>query len=232
MRNWLQQYFTFTQSERNGIIVLVLLSSVLLIAPRIYLLFRPVQQITTAPGAGDVNAFINEYKERAPATSSAETSAAKLPDVAKGDKPTGSAGNYIRNNNDANFRLDINKAGAAEFEKLRGIGSVLGARIVKFRGLLGGFAAKEQMQEVYGLPDSTYQRIKQQLVVDKADVEKLNINTAGYKTLKAHPYIKAGGARAIETYLKQHGNFKNTNELKGVLPDSSLKKLLPYLVAE
>ncbi len=47
--------------------------------------------------------------------------------------------------------FDINTADTTQLAELRGIGSKLSARIVKYRDALGGFHSTEQYVEVYGL---------------------------------------------------------------------------------
>ena len=59
--------------------------------------------------------------------------------------------------------IDINVADTTAFIALPGIGSKLAARIVNFREKLGGFYSIEQVGETFGLPDSTFQKIKQYL---------------------------------------------------------------------
>ena len=57
--------------------------------------------------------------------------------------------------------LDINSCDSSSLVMLPGIGPVLSARIIKFRSLLGGFARKDQLKEVYGLPIETYNLISE-----------------------------------------------------------------------
>jgi len=85
--------------------------------------------------------------------------------------------------------IDVNTADTTAFISLPGIGNKLAARIVTFREKLGGFYSVEQIGETYGLPDSTFQKIKQYLKLDNASVKKININTATVDEMKAHPYI-------------------------------------------
>ncbi|MEZ4904304.1 MAG: helix-hairpin-helix domain-containing protein [Spirosomataceae bacterium] len=47
--------------------------------------------------------------------------------------------------------FDINSADTTQLIRLKGIGSKLAARIIKFRDGLGGFASSAQYTEVYGL---------------------------------------------------------------------------------
>jgi len=130
----------------------------------------------------------------------------------------------------SNFKLDINKADSADFERLRGIGAKLSSRIVKYRGWLGGFYEVAQIKEVWGLPDSTFQKIKPQLYVSKPEVEKIAINTANYDDFRKHPYTRPL-AKQIVKYRDNNSAFASINDFCRVpdMSDSICKKLLPYL---
>lgn len=132
------------------------------------------------------------------------------------------------------FLIDINTADTTEWKKLHGIGSKLSQRIVNFRTKLGGFVSAEQVGETFGLPDSTFQKIKPFLQLSNtADVKKININTASIDEFKAHPYIKFPVANAIVQYRKEHGLFNNTADLQklGAVDETLFKKIAPYLTA-
>ena len=74
--------------------------------------------------------------------------------------------------------VDINTADSAAWRQLPGIGPAYSARIVKFREKLGGFHSIEQVSETYGLPDSTFEKIKSHLKLSPGGMREININTA------------------------------------------------------
>lgn len=126
--------------------------------------------------------------------------------------------------------IDINAADTSAFDALYGIGSRLAWRIVNFREKLGGFYSIEQIGETYGLPDSTFQKIKPRLQIS-GDVRKLNVNTATKDELKVHPYIRWNLANAIVEYRNQHGTFQQLEELKNIvlIDEATFKKMVNYL---
>ena len=130
--------------------------------------------------------------------------------------------------------IDINIADTTAFISLPGIGSKLAARIVTFREKLGGFYSVEQIGETYGLPDSTFQRIRHYLKLDNLSVKKININTATADELKAHPYIKFSLANPIVAYRNEHGLFSKIEDIKKVMvvTPEIYKKIAPYLSLE
>ena len=130
--------------------------------------------------------------------------------------------------------VDINNADTSAFIALPGIGSQLAARIITFREKLGGFYKVDQVAETYGLPDSTFQKIKSKLVITKSDVKKLDINTATGDELKVHPYLRYNIANAIVQYRLQHGNFSGVSDIKKIMliTDEIYNKAAPYLTVK
>ena len=127
--------------------------------------------------------------------------------------------------------IDINLADTNSFIALPGIGSKLANRIIKFRNQLGGFYSVDQIEETYGLPDSTFQKIKQHLHMGEPKLKMVNINAATKEELKAHPYIKWNLANAIVEYRNQHGPYLQLDDLKkiSIVTNDLYNKLLPYL---
>lgn len=63
-------------------------------------------------------------------------------------------------------------------------------RILAFRKILGGFAKKEQIFEVYGLESSVAEKIVQDFSLNTSKIIKINLNTSDESILKKHPYFK------------------------------------------
>ncbi len=124
--------------------------------------------------------------------------------------------------------IDINQADTTDFRLLPGIGPVLSKRIVQFRDKLGGFYSVEQLREVYGIHDTTFQKIGSYLVCTPK-VLQLNLNAADHSTLVRHPYFRQV-ARAILAYRQQHGTFKDIEELRSiaVITNDIYVKLVEY----
>ena len=128
-------------------------------------------------------------------------------------------------------KIDINTADSSHWKGLYGIGPVLAGRIVRFREALGGFADIEQVAQTYGLPDSTFSRIRSQLVSKTGNLEKIELNRAAEASLASHPYLNYRQARAIVRYREEHGFFTDVEALAatGVISPEDLQKLKPYL---
>lgn len=130
--------------------------------------------------------------------------------------------------------VELNSADTAELKKLRGIGSSFAKRIVKYRELLGGYVSKEQLLEVYGMDTTRYNPIADNLEIDTLVRTRISINSADFKTLVRHPYLKKNQVNALLNYRKQHGNFGSVNDLQKIhlFKQTDLERLNPYLTVE
>jgi competence protein ComEA len=126
--------------------------------------------------------------------------------------------------------IDVNTSDSTAFTALKGIGEKLAGRIIGFREKLGGFYSVEQIGETYGLPDSTFQKIKPLLKIE-GEVKKIHINTATKDQLKNHPYFKWKLANAVVEYRNQHGDFQSIDDLKKIVlvDEKTFEKLRHYI---
>ncbi|MEM7105527.1 MAG: helix-hairpin-helix domain-containing protein [Bacteroidota bacterium] len=127
--------------------------------------------------------------------------------------------------------IKINQATVEEWQRLYGVGPAFANRIVKFRDALGGFFSIEQISEVYGLPDSTFESIKPQLIIEEKHKVILDLNTADLMSLKKHPYLRWKQANAIIKYREQHGAFVAVDDIRkiGAIDEGTFDKVAPYL---
>ena len=130
-------------------------------------------------------------------------------------------------------RVFINQADSAQWEALPGIGPKLASRIILFRTKLGGFVSVQQVAETYGLPDSTFQKIKPFLDSDNVrSPNTLDINRASQEELQAHPYLSFQLAKLIVAYRNQHGPFKKKEEIRklALMTPELFTRIAPYIV--
>ena len=127
--------------------------------------------------------------------------------------------------------VDLNKCDSAALEALPGIGPVLSARIIRYRNLLGGYAVVNQLKEVYGLPEETYDLVSGSLKADPGDVRKININLADYRQLIRLPYFERYEVTAILKYRELKGKVMGIDELveNGVIDTGKVEKVKWYL---
>jgi competence protein ComEA len=129
--------------------------------------------------------------------------------------------------------FDINTADTFQLMKINGIGPALSRRIVRFRDKLGGFAQKQQLQEVYGLSPEVVDSLHKYVFIREGfKPQQIALNTATFQELQAHPYLGYQTARLILAYRTQHGPFQNLEELTQIrqISESQLAKIRPYLL--
>ena len=76
--------------------------------------------------------------------------------------------------------IDLNRCTASDLLRLPGIGPVLSERIIRYRGLLGGFVDTEQLYEVYGLDSSVVILISATLTLTYDSVRGHSCSTAAH----------------------------------------------------
>jgi competence ComEA-like helix-hairpin-helix protein len=126
--------------------------------------------------------------------------------------------------------FDINTADTTQLIRLKGIGSKLAARIVKFRDGLGGFVSTAQYSEIFGLDSLALSELHQFAQV-RTTVHKISINTASPEEIDRHPYLSKRQAEIIVRYREQHGAYKTAQDLLNIkiLDEKLVNKIAPYL---
>jgi len=126
--------------------------------------------------------------------------------------------------------LDINSASASDFEKIPGIGPYFAARMVQYREQLGGYMGKEQLLEIKRFDNEKLASIDAYIFLKACELEKMDVNTADYETLKAHPYISWEVANSI-VKMRTHSPYAQIEDIKRskLIDEALFQKLKPYL---
>jgi competence ComEA-like helix-hairpin-helix protein len=130
--------------------------------------------------------------------------------------------------------VDINLSDTAALKTLPGIGPVLSARVVKYRNFLGGFARIEQLKEIYGLSEETFELIKSRVTADSSFIKRINLNTADYKELTKIRYLEKYEIISILKYRQLKGKVTEIGDLvdNKLITAERAKQILPYLSFE
>lgn len=136
------------------------------------------------------------------------------------------------NNGQQKPPIDINSCDSSSLITLPGIGPVLSVRIIKYRNLLGGYAKIEQLQEVYGLPEETYELIRSRIFIDTLALSKISVNMAGYGDLIRLPYFERYEVTAILKYRELGGRIESINDLidNKLITEEKAAMIRPYLI--
>lgn len=110
--------------------------------------------------------------------------------------------------------IEVNSADEEAWGRLPGIGPSYAKRIIKFRDALGGFVAANQVAETFAMPDSVFQKIKPYLTCDPANIKRIDLNSATFEQLEAHPYLHKGHATQILRHRERNGPFRQVEELQ------------------
>jgi DNA uptake protein ComE-like DNA-binding protein len=125
--------------------------------------------------------------------------------------------------------FDLNRADTNDLKKLKGIGSKLSARIIKYRDMVGGFYSENQVKEVFGLDSIVLDEILKFGTVNNPSLKKIKINEVTNEEFK-HYYIRPYIAKSIIAYRQQHGNFTSKKDFEPIklLDVKTLDKIFPY----
>lgn len=129
---------------------------------------------------------------------------------------------------------DLNLATEEDLVKIKGIGSKLAGRIIKYRTRLKGFSVNEQLYEVYYLDKEIADRALQRFqVLAKPTIKKLNVNTATFKEILAIPYIDYELTKKIFNYRDMVAEIQQLDELKQIegFPLEKFDRIALYLEA-
>ena len=130
-------------------------------------------------------------------------------------------------------QISLNSTDTTEWKKIPGIGSSYAARIVKYRTLLGGFAAIEQLREVYGMDSDLYEKIAVYVKPD-GNYQRIAVNKLEFKQLLKHPYLNYKQVKAIMDLRHRKGSIRSIEELTFLDEFSSgdIERLRLYLLFE
>lgn len=93
---------------------------------------------------------------------------------------------------------DLNTSTAADLTQVRGIGTVLSERIIKYRTRLQGFDELNQLYEVYGLDSLVVENVKRQFKIKtKPKRTKIPVAVVSLEALLRIPYLSKSEAKKI-----------------------------------
>lgn len=127
--------------------------------------------------------------------------------------------------------FDLNRADTTQLKQLKGIGSVLSVRILRYRDALGGFHSPSQYAEIYGL-DSTAQAELKRYALLQTPVNTISLNTATVEQLRKHPYLRDKRlSELIVRYREQNGSYKDVEDLRKIklMDEVTFQRIRPYL---
>lgn len=116
--------------------------------------------------------------------------------------------------------VDLNTVDSATLVELPQIGGYTAARIVAYRGKLGGFLRKEQLLEVKGMDEARFRAIQAYIEIGEAEIRKLDVNRADFKALVNHPYLNYNQVKLIVNQREKRGMIKDWDQLKALVEEA------------
>ena len=144
-----------------------------------------------------------------------------------------------------NSVIDLNKASSMELQFLKGIGPSKADAIVDYRQQHGPFQVVEEVQNVPGIGEKTFEGIVDRLEVSSEGISEISavpekesresriaINHASVSELEKLPGIGAVKAKAIIDHRETKGLFREYDDLLAVsgIGEKTLEKIRPYII--
>ena len=212
VKEQLKAYLTFNHAERRGIVVLVVLIMMSEAVNAFLPAFIHREEIDTSAFDEEVARFME---------------ALQAPDTLTRNKPKTSKQSFTYPNRPRYEKkarpeqppvmIEINTADSAQLVTLRGIGPVFAGRILRYRGMLGGFFSKEQLLEVYGMDSARYEGIADNIIADTTVITKMNVNDSEFRELLRHPYLDYETVRSIVNYREHRGPITCPDTLRKII---------------
>jgi DNA uptake protein ComE-like DNA-binding protein len=129
------------------------------------------------------------------------------------------------------IHIELNSADSAGLVLLNGIGPAFANRILKYRGMLGGFYSTKQLLEVYNFPEETFRNIEGNISADTLKIKKIRLNFAEYGDFIRHPYFSKNQVEGILKFREKNGSFQSIHQVKssGLIDDETFSRISPYL---
>lgn len=130
---------------------------------------------------------------------------------------------------------DINAATALDFQFVKGINASLAERIVNYRAKLQGFSFESQLYEVFNMQENSAKNIlKTFAILQKPIIQKINVNTIGFKELLKIPYIDYELCKKIFNYRDEVAELQDISELKNIkdFPLEKYDRIALYLMSK
>lgn len=221
-----KSYLTFNYAERRGIMVLVLL--ILMVESGNQLL--PAMIAREKP---DLSVFEEEVRAFSLSLSAPDTLVTnkKTASSAKNyKKPYPKRPTYTKKASAGKppLMIEINTADSSQLTRLYGIGPSFAGRILKYRGMLGGFFSPEQLLEVYGMDSARYDGFKAHIRVDTSCIRKIPVNTAEFRDLLRHPYLDYETVKLIVNYRKYKEPISCHDTLRSVIAYDPMWKMFRH----
>ena len=198
--------FYFTQGEKRGVLLLMILIILFLIGHTIFSYVSPLTETIIVHDTIYIEK--TDVKKVTSSQSGKKKVKQKIP-----------------------IPIHINSASSSQLETIPGIGPILAKRITDYRDLLGGYYQIDQLSEIQGINTKKMNVLKQWLFIKPESYTKIKINHATIEQLNAHPYITTQQASYILEFRQKNNQIKDIKELETsqIFNRKELNRIKPYI---
>lgn len=132
-------------------------------------------------------------------------------------------------------KTDLNTATKEQLITVNGIGEKLADRIITYRTKLQGYTYNDQLYEVWYLDKAVANRVLEKFtVIQKPNIQKIDINQADFKTVMKLPYMDYELTKKIFNLKNATGKINSLEQLKKIegFPVDKFDRISLYLKAE
>ncbi len=141
----------------------------------------------------------------------------------------------LQDNSKPLVKKDLNQATYEDLITIYGIGDKLAKRILKYKEVLQAYSFNDQLYEVWYLDKEVADRLLERFtVIEKPDIQRININEAYFKQILHLPYIDYDLTKKIFNYRDEVAEIQSLEELKQIegFPVEKFDRISLYLKAE
>lgn len=126
--------------------------------------------------------------------------------------------------------IELNSAEFYEIKKALNITSKQAGMVISYREKIGGYVSLSQLNEVYRLENFDLKSVAN-VEVNPQSISLININTATFKELVAHPYLSFSDVKKIVNYRDMHGDFVDLEQIhqNNLINLKQYRKIVQYL---
>ncbi len=209
MRNFLREYFSFTRTQRNGILVLLLLIVILLIVPYFIPFFFKHDEIDFSAFQKEIAEFESQSNAVAEAAKQRDTTAFTL------------------------FDFDPNELDEEGWKNL-GVTEKTIRTILNYRNKGGHFFEKDELLKIYGFDTAKYEQLESYIHIAAEEKDVMNpLEKSVYKPKEKHEWKTAYPERKEKPKYEQRKVELNSADsallvtVKGIGPVLS-KRIIKY----
>lgn len=218
-KHYFREYFSYTASEKKGLLVLVTLLLVLYLLPFVYQRTETSESIINQEKQKQIDSLISSIEKRA--------------EIKKGKAHPGKLDFF-----------DPNKVNKDELLRI-GFTSYQANNLIKFRNKGGRFKKKADILQIYGVNQSDFDRLNDYILISVAEISERKTKRIVKKEYKLFSFdpnvisfkewdslgVEDRISNRIKKYLTAGGQFKKASDLYKIYGFDSIKiaELIPYV---